>query len=77
LVSSWRVGPVLSDYALGSKKRNQSGTDYVLDERFFDSQNYPKILETTPHLSIDRLHFVIPNGMEFCRHMKLKCFQTA
>lgn len=24
-----RVGPVLSDYALGSKKRNQSGTDYV------------------------------------------------
>jgi len=25
-----RVGAVLSDYAGGSKKRNQSGTDYVL-----------------------------------------------
>jgi len=30
-----RVRAVLSDYAEGSKKRNQSGTDYVLDVDLF------------------------------------------
>jgi hypothetical protein len=29
LITFVRVRPVLSDYASGSKKRNQSGTDYV------------------------------------------------
>jgi hypothetical protein len=29
LFTLWRVGAVLTDYAGGVKKRNQSGTDYV------------------------------------------------
>ena len=71
-----RVGAVLSDYAERSKKRNQSGTDYVLDDKFFRRSG------PSPYLGRDvpfaeswptgRLYFVIPPAKKFCRHMKLK-----